>query len=156
MRRTVLCLFDYAKAYDTFWRDELIYKMAQMKIPSMIIRWTQGWLTNRHNWVTFNNTRSSTKTFQQGLPQGAVMSPLLFLIYANDLSAECEPIESIKISMYADDVAVWAHEKSRDSLQSKIQIAADKVVQWSKKWKLSLSAGKCEVAFFSTNTHEAH
>ena len=84
------------------------------------------------------------------------MSPLLFLIYANDLSAECEPIEGIKISMYADDVAVWAHEKSRDSLQSKIQMAADKVVQWSKKWKLLLSAGKCEVAFFSTNTHEAH
>ena len=31
--RTMVCFFDYAKAYDKIWRDRLISKIVEMEIP---------------------------------------------------------------------------------------------------------------------------
>ena len=42
-----------------------------------------------------------------------------------------------------------------EAAQERIQGAVDAVSKWSARWKLQLSAEKCECAFFSTNSHEA-
>ena len=46
MHRTVLALVDYSRAFDTVWRDALLWKMIQKGIGTRIIRWTQSWLSN--------------------------------------------------------------------------------------------------------------
>ena len=39
--------------------------------------------------------------------------------------------------------------------EARIQEALNVVAQWSTKWKLTISGGKCEASFFSTNSHES-
>ena len=56
MERTVLALFDFSKAYDTVWRDGLIWKLVKRGLPKTFVRWMQGWLTNRRNFVSFRGT----------------------------------------------------------------------------------------------------
>ncbi|MES9973890.1 MAG: reverse transcriptase family protein, partial [Candidatus Thiodiazotropha sp.] len=58
MKRTVLALLDYSKAYDRVWRDALLLKLNHKGVPAHMIRWIQAWLANRKNWVTFHGASS--------------------------------------------------------------------------------------------------
>jgi len=155
MLRTVLTLLDYSKAYDTVWRTGLLFKMAQLQIPTPIINWVKGWLTNRRNWVTYNNTSSDKACFREGVPQGSVISPALFLIYINDIASKIVETSEVSISLYADDVAIWAQDRNLCRAQEKVQQAITTASEWSKIWKLQLNAAKCEASFFSTYTHDS-
>ena len=69
MHRTVLALVDYSRAFDTVWRDALLWKMIQKRIGTRIIRWTQSWLSNRLAYVTFGNASSQKRVMKQGVPK---------------------------------------------------------------------------------------
>ena len=57
--------------------------------------------------------------------------------------------------MYADDVVVWAQDRSKERAAAQVEEAVTAVAQWSFTKKLRLSAGKCAVAFFSSGPREA-
>ena len=78
MKRSVLALLDFSKAYDTVWRERLLTTMKDQGVPISIIKWIRSFLQNRIAKVKFNGTLSNSKQMKQGLPQGAVLSPLLF------------------------------------------------------------------------------
>ena len=50
-----------------------------------IVRWIAAFLRTRTAEVMINNTLSKRVQMKQGLPQGSVLSPLLFLMYINDI-----------------------------------------------------------------------
>ena len=152
MQRTLLALIDYSRAYDRVWRDALLLKMSQQGIPSRIVRWVQAWLSNRLAWVTFDGEKSKPVTLKQGVPQGSVLSPLLFILYINDLTTN---IKTPQISLYADDVAIWTQESNLQKAEGLLQESLDELDRWSRKWKMELSTSKSECSFFTTNTHEA-
>ena len=58
-RRTIATFFDYSKAYDTVWRDGLLYKMIQYGIQHRFIRYTRHFLSGRKTVVSYNNTNTS-------------------------------------------------------------------------------------------------
>ena len=88
--RTMVCFFDYAKAYDKIWRDGLISKMIEMEIPPRFIKYTRHFLSGRNTWVEVNNKRSDKFVLKEGLPQGSCISPLLFLIFINDIDVKLD------------------------------------------------------------------
>ena len=96
---------------------------------------------------------SKDTIFMQGLPQGSVMSPILFIIFINDLTDQWP--ENVKCSMFADDLADWTSDKSVDTCKNAIQRTAEHVSNWSQKWLMSLSPSKCEVTLFSTNAKDS-
>ena len=56
--RTIATFFDYSKAYDSVWRDGLLYKMIQNNIPYRFVRYTRHFLSGRKTVVSINNTNS--------------------------------------------------------------------------------------------------
>jgi hypothetical protein len=82
--------FDFEKAYDKVWRDGLIHKMIQMKIPYRFIKYVRNFLSARRTWVDVNGVKSDQFYLNEGLPQGSAISPLLFLIFINDIDEEIE------------------------------------------------------------------
>lgn len=148
-QKTTMALLDYAKAYDKVWKDGLISKMYDMGIGSKIIRWVQTWLSNREAWVDYDGVEGKRKKFKQGLPQGSVLSPTLFLIYINDVT-EVIPRDA-KISMFADDIAVWVSHSDRGRATEILQEACTNIYEWSKKWVMTLSIEKCETCLFTND-----
>lgn len=145
-------MIDYAKAYDTVWRDALYLKMCRLKIPSKLIKWVQQWMTNRRAWVNYDNTTSRVRVFTKGLPQGAALSPLLFAIFINDLPNGLP--KGVTMSLFADDAAMWAQSSSVDEAKTLLQQGLDHVSRWSKKWRLTISEAKCEGCLFTNSNTE--
>ena len=74
-----------------------------------------------------------------GVPQGSILSPILFLIYVNDLS-QC--VQHSQIFQYADDAKLFKRIICRlDCILFQQDI--DALVNWSTTWQLKLNISKC-------------
>jgi hypothetical protein len=152
-KKTVLVLQDYAKAYDTVWRDGLLWKMTALGLDGRLVRWVQSWLANRRAWVRYDETPGRSVTMRQGLPQGAVLSPTLFLIYINDVVDNIG--EKVTPSLFADDIALWSQDVDAEVATRNVQTAVDSIAQWSREWLLTLSVAKCETSLFSLDAAQS-
>ena len=75
-----------------------------------------------------------------GVPQGAVLGPIMFLIYIND------PPDSItsKVRLFADDTAFYLTiEGENDS--AALQHDLDKLSVWERDWDKEFNPSKCQV-----------
>ena len=154
MERSVLVLLDYSSAFDTVWRQKLLLSMNDIGISKQMIRWIASFLDNRQAKVRFGGSMSRSRCMRQGLPQGSVLSPLLFIIYINNLASILPGKETI--CMFADDVGILVTRRSAAEAERAAQDIVDTVVTWSKEWRLTLNSSKSEVATFTTSTKEVN
>ena len=148
MHRSVLVLLDCSKAYDTVWREKLLLHMLDMGIPITIIHWLRSFLNDRRARVQLFNVLSNSRRFKQGLPQGSVLSPLLFLFYINDLADELS--DKDVILLFADEVPILSTARNKADAKRSVQAKVDIVSRWNQQWKLQLNVGKSKVSAFST------
>jgi hypothetical protein len=152
-QRTLLMLFDYRKAFDTVWRTGMLTKLKEKGMPIRFIRWIKAWLVNRTARVRVDGEESRQRVFKEGLPQGAVLSPLLFSVFIDDLLEVFE--EDTLVSAFADDLAIAVSRRKKEEAEGVMQGEIRKVESWSKKWGLQLNERKCETCLFTTDTSEA-
>ncbi len=145
--RSILTLLDFSKAYDTVWRERLLGSLLDQGVPAGYVLLLREFLLNRQARVRFNGELGRSRKMNQGLPQGSVLAPILFLFYINNL-AFLLPKE-LTISIYADDVSILASSKDRQVAQRETQKAVDVVAKWSREWKLTLNGEKSEVSLFT-------
>ena len=152
-QRTVLALLDYSKAYDTVWRELLLERLLEAGVPTRFVVWVSAFLRNRLGRVVVDGVEGRRRVFRQGLPQGSVLSPLLFLFFINPVRSVVS--REVSVSMYADDVAVWVRDRRKERAAALVSEAVGAISQWSKESRLCLSTDKCVTGFFSQDTREA-
>lgn len=79
-KHTGLVLLDMEKAYDSVWVEGLMYKLISFEVPEYLIAFLDSYLTGRSFAVTVDGCLSPTNWTTAGLPQGAVLSPLLYVV----------------------------------------------------------------------------
>ena len=132
-----MVLLDFSKAYGTVWQQRLRLSMVDMGVPMPLVRWLNSFLQNRRAQVRFNGATSGCRPMHQGLPQGSVLAPLLFIFYINSL-ANILPSNNLNC-MFADDVGIVATARDRNEAVVSAQAGVDVVAEWSKQWKLNLN-----------------
>ena len=145
--KSLLVLLDFSKAYDTIWRQRLLHTLLNIGVPGGYVVWLSSFLQNRQARVRFNGELSKSRGMNQGLPQGSVLAPILFLFYINEL-AKLLPTDLVT-AMYADDVSFLASSVSTQHAEASAQAAVNIVVNWSREWKLVLNGSKSETSCFS-------
>ena len=64
---------------------------------------------------------------KQGVPQGSVLAPLLFLLFINPI-VKLLPATN---AMFVDDLSVWITDTSLEAAERRLQEAVNAVVEWS-------------------------
>jgi ribonuclease HI len=149
---TIVTFFDYAKAYDKVWRDGLLHKMLEMNLPQRFVKYTRSFLSNRQTTVDINGTRSKKFMLNEGLPQGSSISPLLFIIFINDIGVDLHDLTIA--SLFADDTSVWVPggRENRDEACARMQTEVEKIMDWAQCWKMSINVDKTRTMVISSST----
>ena len=135
--------FDFQKAFDTVTHDLILMKLRnQFNINGYLLRFISSYLKDRTQRVILENSFSTFKPVNSGVPQGSILGPLLFLLFINDISDGLDP--KTNISQYADDTKLWRamnSERDCEILQSDV----DKLSNWCRVNKMKLHPDKCKV-----------
>ena len=149
----IAIFLDLSKAFDTLDHQILIQKLKYYGIKNKTLNWLTSYLTNRKQYVQFNNTQSTFCQISTGVPQGSILGPLLFIIYINDFAYVSNFFRSIH---YADDKSlIHTPPRNKDIDDSLINSELSKIHTWLSANKLSLNVAKTKYMIFATTKKKA-
>jgi len=129
---------DFSKAFDSVSHAKLIYKLGNIGIHPIVIKWLADFLSNGYQSVLIDETLSSLKPVLSGVPQGTVLGPLLFLLFCIDLP-NCNTYSHLVI--YADDCKIFKGISCVDD-SVLLQSDLDNIVEWAHNWQLGINVQK--------------
>ena len=124
--------------------EGLLIKLHQIGIRGRAFNWIRSFLSQRKNQVKVGEAFSESLNYENGVPQGSVLSPLLFNIMINDIPLP----KNSHNSLFADDIAIWEPRKNVKQATKNLQNHVDKIIEWSKKWGIRFSVNKTKLIEF--------
>ena len=145
--KAITLLFVIAAAFDTVWHEGLVNKLIKAKVANHLIFWIKDFLTSRSFSVRIDHTLSEPKQIARGVPQGAVLSPLLFSVFINDVPELSQPERSYTY-LFADDMVVVHIYEDDESASALINTHLKQLEKWPNNFRLSMAVSKCEYILF--------
>ena len=71
---------DFKKAFNTIDHKILKFKLQAAGLSGDVHNWLVNYLTNRQQYVDINETHSTLRIVEIGVPQGSLLGPRLFTI----------------------------------------------------------------------------
>lgn len=116
-KRLYCCFVDYKKAFDSIQHNKLWHKLVKAGINGKLFNIIRSMYNDIRSCVKVNGQFSEYFPLQSGLIQGDALSPMLFLLFINDLENEllsncCQSIElqdlNLFLLLYADDTVLFS------------------------------------------------
>lgn len=142
------CLVDIQRAYDSVWINGLLYLLWKLGFPRGLIRMIWS-MTQDRKFRTWDGEYFSSKFFEitEGLMQGTVNSPLLFIIFTFNIPHlfGLNSGNATYSASFVDDFVFLVADKNPAVVQEKMEILANKISDHYKNWNLLPNVSKYEV-----------
>jgi hypothetical protein len=148
---------DFSKAFDTVCHEALLLKLERLGVSGPLLQWFRSFLTDRKQRVVVGSAASAYAAVTSGVPQGSVLSPLLFICFINDAF---DVVEN-HLDVFADDSTLWAeipsqkHARARDRDDEREKVAASlnkdlaALNAWAERWLMKFNHSKTELLTIS-------
>lgn len=127
---------DISQAFDRVWIDGLLMKLRFLPDTYYLI--LKSFLGERFFSVSVGSDQSACLKIEAGVPQGSILSPLLYSIFTSDLPASM----STNIATYADDTALYTSSINLQELSFNLQNHLNTLETWFKKWRIKANTTK--------------
>ena len=145
---TAALLLDLSAAFDVINHSILLEKLRLYNFSPGALSWFKSYLEDRIQAVQVESRLSDFMPIgDQGITQGSLLGPLLFIIFYNDFPDVREEGESI---LYADDDTDNVSDNDPNTLIEKIQREADLSTSWVKDNKMVCSGAKTKLMIIGT------
>ena len=91
---------DFRKAFDVIDHDLLLKKLSIYGVCPFSVAWFKSYLSERKQFITLEKVKSEQLTVKQGVPQGSILGPELFLLFVNDMPLH---VHESTMDIYLDD-----------------------------------------------------
>jgi retron-type reverse transcriptase len=145
---------DIQKAFDSVCHRRLLQRCQEAGITGYLLRWIKSFLHDRSFIIDHNGHTSTPHPARFGVPQGSIISPLLFLIFING-STDVLQDGSIRMLLFADDIAVFPNiinpknKADTDRWQRSLQHTLNLLAKWSTRNLLSFHPTKSAGVYFT-------
>jgi len=110
------------------------------------LKWLREYLTDCSFRVQFEGQMSSPRKIRSGVPQGAILSPLLFNVMMRDLPS----VQGVRTADYADDVAFFSCGPDLAVTTGRMQLQLTRFFEWTKLWGLTVNHLKTKCMLFTS------
>ena len=149
--RTVTMAIDLSKAFDTVNHTKLIAALSTSSLHHNVIRWLSSYLRGRHAFCRYSEATSTCHAVRAGVPQGSVISPILFNFFVANYP------ENVELhTTYADDVHAAQSSIRPQEAADALTVHAESVGEWAEERGLQISAPKSFVTLFTSDTNQSH
>lgn len=98
---SALVTLDITKAYDSVEPVKLLDSLQNLGLPQYFVAWIHAFLGDREFYCSQSDVNSSIYRQTRGIPQGSVLSPLLF----NALLCTIPIQQDVEVYVYANDIS---------------------------------------------------
>nr|CAH7741509.1 unnamed protein product [Callosobruchus chinensis] len=144
---TALVTLDFSKAFDTINHQVLLAILKSCGILYESLELLRSYLSNRSQIVRLKGKLSHARSVINGVPQGSILGPLLFIVYTSQFIKSLESCES---HIYADDTQIYHSFYISDWPNAEMKINSDlaKISDIAKNHSLQLNPKKSKVILF--------
>ncbi|XP_055614126.1 uncharacterized protein LOC129760500 [Uranotaenia lowii] len=146
---TALICIDLSNAFNAVRLDKLEEIMLRIGVPQDVLLWTISFLNNRQI-VFHTSSKTITRTINNGLPQGDVLSPTLFNIYTIDLHRNANT--EVELVQFADDFGILLRAKNIDGLNELGQEYLINFTTIAESLNFSINPEKTKALLFQNGT----
>ena len=145
--QTDMAILDFSRAFDIVPHRRLISNLTSYSVNGQVLTWIDSFLSDRKMTVMVDGHigKESIRVLS-GVSQGTVISPLLFLVYINDI-ADAVSTGAI-LDLFTDDCLVYRplRKNNEDEDQHMLQRDLDALEAWAGKWGMHFNPSKCQIS----------
>ena len=143
--------FDIEKAFDTTWKKGILKDLFNMGLRGNLPNFIKNFLENRSFQTKVGSDYSDWYPQEEGVPQGSILSPILFEIKINSIMEILNSDTSG--TLYVDDFTIAYTSKSKiDCTERHLQQQLNKLESWANHNGFKFSTSKTQIVHFCKKT----
>ena len=132
-----MAFLDIKKAFDSVNRRKVIERMEHLGVHGNTLSWIRCFLRERMAQVFVNEVAGETIEWKYGVPQGSVLSPLLFILFIDPM------VSGLKCKSSLFDVSLWSSHDHIGTIAQDMNADLFLISSWGRNNDLKSGLKKC-------------